>query len=103
MDDEEVDDPDEDENEAEEDPKKKAKYHQLFGHFSYCVCKKGGPKKDPTQDDVAGHINKIASDVAVSDPKKAAKFKAYLNKLIKPFFKAVKLNCYCTRNKAVVR
>ena len=103
MDDEEVDDnPEEDEYEAEEDPKKKAKYHQLFGYYSYCVCKKGS-KKDPTQDDVAGHINKIASDVAVSDPKKAAKFKADLEKLIKPFFKAVKLDCSCTRNKAVVR
>ena len=100
-----------DDEDEEEDPKKKkkAKYAALFGDHSYCVCrkaaKKGDVMEDSKSDEVSNHIDEITEDVELSDPRrsKKAKFAAYLKKLIAPFFHAVNLKCYCTKNKAVVR
>jgi len=122
MDDEsDVEDPLEDVYDEEEDParrkkKKKKKYVPLFGAHAYCTCRrlKKKPKKagdveedESSQDAVSDHIERIASDAALSDPKKskkkAKKFAAFLKKLVGPYFASVNLHCYCTKNKAVIR
>ena len=99
-----------DDEDKEEDPKKKkkAKYVPLFGAHVYCACKKPTKKRDPMEDSkdesISDHIDEITQDVEFSDPKsKKEKFKAFLNKLVKPYFGAVNLKCYCTKNRAVVR
>ena len=114
MDDEsDVEDPLEEVDDEEEDPakrRKKRKYVPLFGAHAYCACKRPTKKGDVEEDEssegtVSDHIDKITSDVELSDPKskRAKKFAAYLKKLVGPYFGAVKLSCYCTKNKAVVR
>ena len=115
MDDEsDVEDPLEDVDNEEEDPatsKKKKKYVPLFGARTYCTCnrltKKAGDveEDESSQDAVSDHIERIASDAALSDPKseKAKKFAAFLKKLVGPFFASVNLHCYCTKNTSVVR
>ena len=115
MDDEsDVEDPLEDVDDEEEDParrKKKKKYVPLFGAHAYCACKrptkKGDVEEDESSEDtVSDHIDRIASDAELSDPKKSKKvkkFAAFLKKLVGPYFGAVNLRCYCTKNKAVVR
>ena len=113
MDDEsDMEDPVEDEDDEEEDPakRKKKKYVPLFGAHVYCACKrptkKGDVEEDESSEDtVSDHIDRITSDVEMSDPKskKIKKFAAYLKKLVGPYFGAVNLRCFCTKNKAVIR
>ena len=60
--------------------------------------------EDAKDESVSDHIDEITQDVEFSDPKsKKKKFIAYIKKLVGPYFGAVNLKCYCTKNMAVVR
>eukprot|EP00794_Sanderia_malayensis_P020597 gene20597-22628_t len=109
---EEIEQDEDDEDELEEDAKSKSKYRQLFGNHLYCLCKK--PAKPAAGDsehrdeemsmqDVEEHVAAL-SDAASSKGKMTKKkFNSYIKKLVNPFFARTKLDCFCSKNKAVVR
>eukprot|EP00794_Sanderia_malayensis_P006195 gene6195-6910_t len=97
----------EDESEDEEDPKKKVskkkKYHAIWNKKAFCVCKIAAKKGDEpmTQDE-------LEEGLAENDPKMTkaaikAAIKKAIKKLVSPYFKAVNLNCHCTKEKRVLR